>query len=659
MSDTTAPAAPAANWRSTPPPPPPVPSGAKPDNRGFLRRTWQVLVGIKDGLALLLLLGFFIGLFALLANRPNASLPVREGALLISLDGVVSEQPADVDPLAALQGQTPIPEYRLRDIVHGLKVAADDKRIKVVVLDLDSFMGGGQVALAEIGEALDGVRAKKKPVLAFATGYSDDAYQLAAHASEIWTDPMGGALFAGPGGSRLYYKGLIERLGVTANIYRVGTFKSAIEPFIRADQSPEAREATLAYASVLWDKWQADVQKARPTAKLAPFIAAPGAAMAAADGNLAKANLAAGIVDKIGNRLAFETRVGELAGREDDDKPWAYQAIPLSNWVAANAPDEDGTAIAVIPLVGEIVDGEAPAGTIGGDTAVANILDAMTNEDVKAIVLRVDSPGGSVLASEQIRQALLRAKAKKLPIVVSMANVAASGGYWVSMPADRIFAEPDTITGSIGVFALIPTFENSLGKIGVTSDGITTTPLSGQPDLFGGVNDELNTIVQASVEDIYRQFTGLAAKSRKMPIDKMLPIAEGRVWAGGTAQQLGLVDQFGGLNDAIAHAAKLAKVEGATYPLYFESSLDPVAALIASLTGGRAAADRPRGLVGLTGTRQLQMQAQIARDLRWLTRASSVQASCLECRSHLPMANAARADMGAGWLARLAAGAPG
>ncbi|MFN4098087.1 MAG: S49 family peptidase, partial [Sphingomonas sp.] len=209
---------------------------------------------------------------------PNAGLPVSEGALLIELDGIVSEQPAETDPFAALSGGPQIKEIRTRDVVHALETAAADKRITSVVLDLDRFLGGGQVSLAEIGAAVDKVRAKKKPVLAFATAYTTDSYQIAAHASEIWADGIGGVAIAGPGGSRLYYKGLMDRLGVTANIYRVGTFKSAVEPFLRSDQSPEAKEANLAYAGVLWDNWLADVKKARPAAKLDAYIAdTPGA----------------------------------------------------------------------------------------------------------------------------------------------------------------------------------------------------------------------------------------------------------------------------------------------------------------------------------------------------------------------------------------------
>ncbi|MGV3730019.1 MAG: signal peptide peptidase SppA [Sphingopyxis sp.] len=635
----------------------PLPGEDKPrSTTSFPRKVWNLLVGIKDALALIFLLLFFVALFGLLAGRPNVGLPVSQGALLIELDGIVSEQPAEVDPFTALSGGVQIKEIRTRDVVHALETAADDKRITSVVLDLDRFLGGGQVSLADIGAAIDKVRAKKKPVLAFATAYTTDSYQIASHASEIWADSIGGVAIAGPGGSRLYYKGLMDRLGVTANIYRVGTFKSAVEPFLRSDQSPEAKEANLAYASVLWDNWLSDVKKARPAAKLDAYIADTAGAVRAAGNNLSKASLDAGLVDKLGSRMAFSRRVAEISGTTDESKPWDYNAIPLENWVAANPPARPGSAIAVVPVVGEIVDGEAPTGLAGGTTIAEHILDAATDSSVKAIVLRVDSPGGSVLASEEIRQALLAAKAKKLPVVVSMANVAASGGYWISTPADRIFAEPETITGSIGVFGILPSFDQALAKIGVNADGIATTPLSGQPDIFGGVNDEFNALAQASVEDIYTRFTGLVAKSRKQPLEKILPIAEGRVWAGGTARQLGLVDQFGGLPEALAAAAKLAKVEGDFHAKYFEEEPSEFSKMLAnwSGTGEEETAALPRGWFGIAAMNRQLTERRLVQDLTMLTRSGSIQASCLDCRAYMPAVPRPGTAEAKGFLATLA-----
>ena len=387
----------------------------------LVRGAWKILVGVKDGLVLLFMLLFFGALYAGLTARPNAK-AIGTGALVLDFKGSIVEQPQIASPSELLSGSAPVKQYRLSDVIRALNAAATDDRVKTVVLDLDNFMGAGQVALIDIGEALDRVRAKKK-IYAFATGYSDDSYQLAAHASEIWLDPMGLALFQGPGGSRLYYKGLIDKLGVNAHIYRVGKYKSFVEPYTRADQSPEAKAASVALTASLWQGWQADVLKARPNAKLAGFIADPVAATAG--GDLAKAALAAGVVDKLGDRASFNRLVARLAGAGKDGHD--YAKIELSPWIAANPAARRGE-IGIVTVAGSIVDGQADPGTAGGDTIVKIINKAVASNDYKALVLRVDSPGGSALASEKIRIALNDAKAAKIPVVVSMANVAASGG---------------------------------------------------------------------------------------------------------------------------------------------------------------------------------------------------------------------------------------
>lgn len=609
------------------------------------------MVGIKDALVLIFMLLFFIAIFALLSGRPNAA-AVRDGALLLDFAGVISEQPADPDPFAGLNGPV-VKQYRAGDVVRAIEQAADDNKVKVIVLDLDRFLGGGQVTLARIGDALDKARKSGKPVLSYATAYSDDSYALAAHASEIWVDPMGGALFTGPGGSRLYYKGLLDRLGVTAKVYRVGTFKSAVEPFIRSDQSPEAREMNQAYADALWQQWQAHVLAARPRAQIASFTGDPAGAVEAAGGDLSKAALAAGLIDKTGNRIAFGQRVAKLAGTgPDKERPWKFATIKFDDYLAAHKADDSGDEIAVVPVVGTIVDGKAGAGTAGGTTVANHILNAVARGDAKAIVLRVDSPGGSALASEEIRQALISARAKGLPVVVSMANVAASGGYWVATASDRIYAEPDTITGSIGVFGLIPTFSGSLDKLGIGADGITTTPLSGQPDIFGGTNAQFDRVVQASVEDIYGKFTGIVAANRKLPVERVREIAEGRVWSGGAARQLGLVDAFGGLDDAIAAAAKLAKLDPEkVHATYYEPQPDAFAAMLAELFAGEDDDEaETRGMLATLGARHMLLAARAVSDIeRLVANGGSIQADCIECRPLIASAGPVHAKFSSVW----------
>ena len=534
----------------------------------FLGKLWRILVGIKDALVLAAMLLFFGMLYSLLSVTPNAA-PIEDGALYLALDGVIAEQPQQTQPEELLFNSTDrTHEYRLRDVVHVIEHAATNDRIKVIALDLDGFLGGGQVALERVGAALDKARKAGKPVIAYATGYADDSYVLAAHASEVWMDPMGAALIAGPGGSRPYFKGLVDRLGINVHVYRVGKFKSFVEPFVRADQSPEARQASQALADALFDAWQTNVKAARPKARIAQFAANPP--IAAPGTSLASLAVRYGLVDKLGDRLVWSDRIAKLAGRDAGSPADSFRGTDYSDYLAAH-PVPDGHGIGVITVAGDIVDGEALAGTAGGDTISRLVLDALAQKNLKALVVRIDSPGGSALAAEKIRQALLQARKQGLPIIVSMGNVAASGGYWIAMAGDTVFAEPSTITGSIGVFGLLPTFETSLSKIGVTADGVATTPLSGQPDLLRGTNETTDRLLQNGVDDIYLKFTSLVATQRKMPRARVDEIAQGRVWDGGSARQIGLVDRFGTLEDAVAEAAKRAGLDPkSARPVYID-----------------------------------------------------------------------------------------
>ena len=589
---------------------------------------WKLLVGVKDALVLVAMLLFFGALYFALANRPETAAAGR-GALLLQLRGTIVEQPEIPTPSFsasdAFQPQTR--QFRLRDLVRAIDAAATDDHATAVVLDLDGFAGGGQVALADVGAALDRVRAAKKPVLAYATGYSDDSYLIAAHASEVWLDPMGMAMFAGPGGSHLYYKGLLDKLGVEAHVYRVGAFKSAVEPYTRAEQSPEAKAANEALAGALWHGWLENVAKARPKAKVASFAADPVAATAR--GDLARAALDAGVVDHLGDRDAFVRHVAGLVGTGKRDMDFA--AIAYDPWVAGHAAPTGDGAVGIITVAGVISDGEAGPGTAGGDTIARLVNRAVADGQVKALVLRVDSPGGSALAAERIRLALASAKARGLPIVVSMGNVAASGGYWVSTVSDKVFAEPTTITGSIGVFGIIPTFKGALAKIGVTGDGIATTPLTGQPDIVGGTNAAFDTIIQRSVENIYARFIALVSGARHLPPARVNEIGQGRVWDGGTARQIGLVDAFGGIDDAVAEAARRARLDpGAAHAVWIERP-PTIGDRIARMFAGTAQDGGPDDLLStLSRTRVATLWAAVD-DARALSDGAAVQARCLEC----------------------------
>ncbi len=592
----------------------------------LVRGAWKLLVGIKDFLVLLFMLLFFGALATALAARPGGR-SVGTGALTLELNGSIVEQPSSISPTQAFTGSNRVREFRLRDVLAALDAAATDDHVKTVVLDLSGFMGGGQVALTDVGAALDRVRAKK-PVLAFASGYGDESYQLAAHASEIWLDPMGLALFQGPGGSHLYYKGLLDKVGVNAHIYRVGKFKSAVEPFFRDSQSPEAKAENIALAQALWQGWQADVSRARPKAQLAGYVNDP-AAVATASGDLAKAALASGIVDKLGDQAAFGRHVAAIAGagRKDTD----YARIELKDYVAAHPRKTGDGRIGIVTVAGVITDGEADAGTAGGDTIVKIIKQALSSDRFKALVLRVDSPGGSAAASEKIRSALLDARARGLPVVVSMGNVAASGGYWVSMAGDKVFAEPTTITGSIGIFGVIPTFEGALKKVGITTDGVTTTPLSGQPDVMGGTNAAFDTVLQTSINAGYGRFIALVSGARHLTPERVNEIGQGRVWDGGAARQIGLVDAFGTLDDAIAEAAKRAKLDPAEAHAVWLDKEPGWREALAAMFNAQDEASGPTDLLSTLSRQRMATLAGAVDDAQLLMTSSAIQARCLDC----------------------------
>jgi protease-4 len=622
----------------------------------FVGKVWRVLVGVKDGLVLLLMLLFFGMLFAALSASPYAG-SAREGALVLDLKGSIVEQPAQREAFSALTGGSPAArEYRLRDIVHSLKTAATDARVKAVVLDLDSFTGGGQSALTEVAAAIDEVRRAKKPVLAYATGYSDDAYQIASHASEVWLNPMGAVLITGRGGTNLYFKGLLDKLGVTANVYRVGAYKAAVEPFTRNDMSPESREASQALAGALWQRWLDEVQRARPKAQIAAYTMAPMERLAATNGDMAKAALTAGLVDKLGDRVEFGNRLRQIVDTDQESMPGSYRGIKYEAWLNDNPATVAGGQIGVVTVAGEIVDGEAGPGTAGSETIVRNLEKGLARGNLKALVLRVDSPGGSVLASERIRQAVLEAKSRGLPVVVSMGSLAASGGYWVAMPAERIFAEPETITGSIGVFGILPSFEGTLAKLGVGADGVRTTPLSGEPDLLRGPSPVADQLIQMSIENTYRRFIGLVAAARKLPPERVHQIAQGRVWDGGTARQLGLIDEFGSLDAAIAYAAKRAGIDaGSAQAVYLEPKPDFWDEMLTGLAEDDEdeTQSASRDVFSRVAARPELMLMRALHDARRILSGPAIQARCLECPgAALPLRKKEQASL-AGWLAGL------
>jgi protease IV len=599
----------------------------------FARAIWKLLVGIKDAMVLLILVLFFVMLYGVLSIRPA---PVKDGVLDLDLKGNVVEQPARAQWADIAGGARP-QQLRLRDLIVALRQAKTDDRVKAVGLDLDSFIGGGQTAMGDLSDAIRQVRDAGKPVIAYGTGYTNDSYQLAAAASEVWLNPLGTVAIAGPGGTNLYYKGLLDKLGVTANVYRVGTYKSAVEPFIRNDMSPEARQNYEALDQAELESWRTSIKHARPKANVDGFLQDMNGAIAAAGGDMAKAAVAAGLVDKIGDRTAYEARLAQLGGTSNRDQG-GYSRIKLASYFADKVDRKSTGPIGVVTIAGMIVDGRGGGGNAGGDTIAKEIDDGVRKYGVKALVVRVDSPGGSVLASERIRQALVEAKSKKIPIVVSMGNVAASGGYWVSTPANFIFAEPSTITGSIGVFGVLPSFQGTLQKLGVGADGVKTTPLSGEPDLLRGPSPEANTLIQSGVNAMYARFLNIVAEARHKTPQQVDQIAQGRVWDGGTAHQIGLVDGFGSMDDAVAKAAQLAGLgadeRGVRFLEPSRTFRDQLLETLASQDNNDTSAPSD-ALAIMAGQPQQQLFRAIS-EVRSILSGPSIQARCLECPEIAP-----------------------
>ena len=605
----------------------------------FVRAVWKLLVGIKDALVLLFMLLFFGMIYAGLSAKPA---PVRDGVLDLRLQGSLVEQPARRD-WADVAGGGRLDEYRLRDLIAALDAAKDDHRVKAVALDLDGFVGGGQTAIGDLADAVKGVRASGKPVIAYATGYTNDGYQLASAASEIWLNPLGAVVITGPGGTNLYYKGLLDKLGVTANVYRVGTYKAAVEPFLRNDMSPEAKENALALDQAQLESWRQSIKQARPKANVDLFLQNMNGAVAAAGGDMAKAAQAAGLIDRIGDQHAVAARLAALGGESNRDAS-GYKRIKLASYIEDKVDTNPKGPIGVVTIAGMIVDGKAGLGSAGGET-IANLIEDGVNDGIKALVVRVDSPGGSVLASERIRRALLDAKANKIPVVVSMGSVAASGGYWVATPADYIYAEPSTITGSIGVFGVLPSFQGTLQKLGIGADGVKTTPLSGEPDLLRGPSPEVNQLLQTGVNAMYARFLAIVAESRHKTPAEIDRIAQGRVWDGGTAHQLGLVDGFGGMSEAVAKAAQLANLGDERRVRYLEPPRrfrDRLIETIASEENDNGTVPEDAFAV-LAGEPQRQLANAIA-EVRTILSGPSIQARCLECPAVAP-AQLSRRDM--------------
>ncbi|HEU5468258.1 MAG TPA: signal peptide peptidase SppA [Steroidobacteraceae bacterium] len=566
-----------------------------------LRGIWAVLKGIwraLDGLRKVLHLVLLLILFGLLFATSRSELPYvpDNAALVLEPKGYLVEELSG-DPLErALSrlGGGGSSETRLRDLVDAVDQARDDDRIQALVLDLEHLEGAGLPMLQDLAQSIRWFRESGKKVYAYAESFSQRQYYLAAQADEVYLDPMGYILLEGYGYYRSYFRGTLDKLAVEVNVFKAGSHKSAPEQWTRADMSPEDRADAEVWVGALWDGYKADVGAAR---KLDPALVQAYADEAAAGirgtgGDVAQYALARGLVDGLKTRTEFEALVAEVAG-EDEDEEAGYSAVDWRSYLPyarseASLKGGGEPAVGVVVASGEILDGEHAPGIVGGDSIAKLLRSAREDDDIGAVVLRIDSPGGSIMASEVIRREVAELRKAGKPVVASMGTVAASGGYYIAMDADRIIAAPTTITGSIGVFVVIPTFERTLEKFGVTNDGFGTTRLAGQTDLDRGLGPEVKEIVQASIEHAYRTFVDRVAKARKRRPEEIESLAQGRVWIGADAKAAGIVDELGNADDAIAEAARLANLEEGYDVRWLEKELDWQDALVLRLRNATA-----------------------------------------------------------------------
>lgn len=532
---------------------------------GIFRRIFGLINKVANFLRTLISLLFlviFIAIIFSLFQQNIQPLPER-AALRIAPGGVIVDQKTYRDPLTELMQQST--EYDgetlLRDLIEAINLAATDPRITSLVLELDHLAGGGISKLEEVGQALENFKASGKPIIAVGDNYTQDQYYLASYADEIYLNPMGMVILTGYGSYPNYLSSALQKLKINVNVFRVGKYKDAIEPFIRDSMSTSSKEHTLSWLNTLWDVYTSRIEDLRnlPSDALDDYINNQSDKLIEYNGDSATLALHTGLVDQLASRPEMLARLQQLAGADNSDD---YRHIDFTRYLnhhnrTAALTQQSPNKIGLIVAKGAILDGSQPHGTIGGDSLAALLHQARQDPQIKVLVLRVDSPGGSAFASDVIRQEIAVTREQGIPVVVSMGSLAASGGYWISANVDHIWATPTTLTGSIGVFGIVPTFEDSLAALGVYSDGVGTTQLADVFHLDRPMSEQAKKLLQLNVDNIYDRFLSLVATGRNSTPEEIHKIAQGRVWSGLKAKELGLVDNLGSLQDAIQGAANL------------------------------------------------------------------------------------------------------
>ncbi|WP_117234478.1 signal peptide peptidase SppA [Vibrio maerlii] len=549
-----------------------------------LKGIWKTISFLRVAvlnLSFLLLIALLY--FAYTKTDSTKPVEVQPRALVLNLSGPIVEQSRYVNPMDSVTGSLfgrDLPkENVLFDIVETIRHAKDDDKILGIVLALKELPETNLTKLRYIAKALNEFKASGKSIYAIGDIYNQSQYYLASYADKVFLAPDGAVMIKGYSAYSLYYKTLLEKLDVTTHIFRVGTYKSAVEPFLRDDMSDEAKQSASRWLSQLWGAFVDDVATNRSidVGALNPSMDDFLAQLKAVDGDLAKLSLELGLVDQLATRQEMRRYLIDTYGSNGED---SFKQVSYYDYQKSVHPDFNGQQddIAVIVASGAILDGQQPRGSVGGDTVASLLREAKNDSKVKAVVLRVDSPGGSAFASEVIRNEIVALRNAGKPVVVSMSSLAASGGYWISMSADKIIAQPTTLTGSIGIFSVITTFEKGLNNIGVYTDGVGTSPFSGQ-GLTTGLTEQASDAFQMGIEHGYNRFISLVGENRDIEVKQVDSIAQGRVWTGQDAMQHGLVDSMGDFDDAVAAAAALAQLE--SYNIYWiEEPLSPTEQLI-------------------------------------------------------------------------------
>jgi protease-4 len=523
---------------------------------------WLLDASRRAFMNLLMLLLILVVVGALWSRGPK---PLQDKTtLVLRLEGSLVEQfsgSARERLEAQVSGHGQPHQTRLRDVLRVLDAAATDPQVGQLLLDTEDLSGAGMAGLHEVAAAIKRFKKSGKPVLAYGERYSQRGYYLAALADQVYLNPYGMVMVEGFGRYRTYYKDALDRLGIQPHLIKVGTYKSFAEPYIATGPSPATQEAEGLVYGELWSGYTADVEAARKldAGAIAKGIDSLPQMLAAAHGDAAQMAVQSHLVDGLKTRDEMRELLMSKGAKDETGK--SYRRVAFNDYLARIKPLPGKAPIGVVVAEGEIVDGETGPGRVGGDSTAKLIRQAREDEAIKAVVLRVNSPGGSVFASEVVRRELEITRKAGKPIVVSMGDVAASGGYWISMSSDAVIADPGTITGSIGVFGLLPTAEGLMDKLSLKSAGVTTTWLAGGYDPRRPLDPRLQAVVQAAIGNIYTQFTTQAAAARKTTPEQIDAVAQGRIWTGAQAKERGLIDRLGSFDDALREAAKLAKLE--------------------------------------------------------------------------------------------------